>query len=104
MTKNLDTLRKRQAQLEARIKDAEAREKTAARKGRTRRLIVLGALLEHHMKTNPDSDIARRFTTMIDEYTFTDVHRRDFDLPLLSKEEKATRSARARSAKVKLSS
>lgn len=101
MTKTLDNLRKQQAQIEAQIQDAEAREKQRERKARTSRLIVLGALLEHDMTANPDSENTRRFTAMVDEYTFTDAHRRLFDLPLLDKDEKAARSARARSRKVK---
>lgn len=104
MTKNLDKLRIRQAQIDAQIKDAEARERTAARKGRTRRLIVLGALLEHDMVMNPNSENTRRFTAMVDEYTFTDIQRRDFDLPVLDTVEKAARSARARSRKLRLTS
>lgn len=101
MTKTLDKLRKRQAQIEAQIQDATAREKERERKARTSRLIVLGALLEHDMTANPDSENTRRFIAMVDEYTFTDAHRRLFDLPLLDKDEKAARSARARSRKVK---
>ena len=101
MSKNLDKLKKRQAQIQAQIQDAEARDKERERKARTSRLIVMGALLEHDMAANPNSENTRRFIAMIDEYTFTDAHRRLFELPLLDKDEKAARSARARSRKVK---
>ena len=101
MSKNLETLKKRQAQLEAQIRDAEAREKTKQRKQRTSRLIVVGALVEHHTKANPQSETAKLLARLVDEYTYTKTHRALFDLEPLSEAEEKSRRARARKDKVK---
>lgn len=101
MTKNLNKLEKKRAQIDAQIADAKARQKESERKARTSRLVVMGALLEADMIANPDSQNTRRFQALIDEYTYADKHRQLFDLPILDKEERLARAKRAREKKVR---
>lgn len=67
-TDRLEKLRQKRAQLDAQIKDAEARARQQARKDDTRRKIILGALAIEHMTTHPGSTFALKLAELIDTY------------------------------------
>ena len=50
----LDKLREKRAQLDARLKKLEAREKEKARKADTRRKVIAGALALEHAEIDPE--------------------------------------------------
>lgn len=72
-------------QINARIKDAKARERAAERKRETRRKVIMGGLVQKHVKANPNSEMAKLMVRLIDEYVTGDTERALFDLEPLSK-------------------
>jgi len=79
----LEKLKQQQAQLAAKIKNIEAREREKERKNDTRRKVIAGALALHHMEKNPNSDFAKLLGRLLDEYV-TRANERDlFGLPPL---------------------
>lgn len=68
MTTKLETLREKQKQLAARIRDLEARERQQERKRDTRRKIIAGALALQHMEKNKSTEFGRKMATLLDEY------------------------------------
>lgn len=80
-TGRIETLRKKRDQLNARIKDAEARERQKKRKEDTRRKIIAGALALEHMAENPDSEFAKTLGKLIFRYVKKPKDRELFDLP-----------------------
>ena len=67
-TDRLEKLRQKRAQLDAQIKDAEARARQQSRKDDTRRKIIVGALAIEHMTTHPGSTFALKLAELIDTY------------------------------------
>jgi hypothetical protein len=67
-TDKIAALRAKQAELAAQLKAAEARESEKQRKLDTRRKIVAGALALTHHEQNPDSEFAKVFFRLLDEY------------------------------------
>ena len=96
MAKRIETLEEKKARLKkkhddelakvnAQIRDAKARERTAERKRDTRRKIIMGGLVQKHVKANPESEIARKVVSLIEEYVTGDTERALFDLDPLPK-------------------
>ena len=81
-------LKYRQKQLEARIADAEAREKNHERKKDTRRKILIGAYyLDEARKANAVDELAHT----LDDYLKRDSDRALFGLPTLEEKEVAAK-------------
>lgn len=85
---------KKQAQIKAQLQAIKAREKDAERKKDTRRKIIAGGLVFRHAERNPQSEIAKKLTALIDEYVVKDKDRALFDLEALPQAEQETRLAR----------
>src|SRR3984893_7991509 len=64
----LQSLRQKRDQLDAQLKLLEARKKDADRKADTRRKVIAGALALEHFEANRDSEFARVFFRLLDEY------------------------------------
>ena len=58
MSKKLEQLKHRRAQLDAQIRAAAARAKEQERKDRTRSLILLGSALNEFLRRNPEARTA----------------------------------------------
>lgn len=76
----LEKLREQQAQLAARIKTIEARERQQTRKDDTRRKVIAGALALHHMEKNPGSSFTKTLMSLLNEYVTRPNERRLFGL------------------------
>lgn len=68
MTSRLEQLKKKKAQLDAQIKQAEARARQQHRKDDTRRKILIGAIAKDHMDMHPDGSFAKELSALLDEY------------------------------------
>jgi hypothetical protein len=55
----LDTLRRKQAELAEQLRAAEAREREREKQTEARRQDILGALITEHLKSAPDSPLAK---------------------------------------------
>jgi hypothetical protein len=82
----LEKLREKKAQIDAQIKNVEARERQQARKDETRRKIIAGALALHHMENNPDGPFSKTLLRLLDEYVIRSNERRLFGLSPLPDE------------------
>ncbi len=102
MTKKLSALEQRladlkqkhdkeQKQIKAQIRDAQAREKAAARKVDTRRKILAGAFMLHHCAVNPQSELSKKLFALLDEYLIKDIDRDLFDMQPIPKDEQESR-------------
>lgn len=89
------------AQIEAQIKDKNARETQKRRKADTRRKIIAGGLALVHLARNENTEYARLLAKLIDEYTINDADRALFDLDPLPREEQKSRRARHRAERKK---
>ncbi len=85
-SEKLTTLLEKRKQLDARIKAAQAKERTQQRKDDTRRKIIAGALALEHMETNADSDFAAQLMRLINRYVVKPKDRALFNLPPLNGE------------------
>jgi len=83
--------KKELAQLKAKIKAEEQREKIKDRKNDARRKIIAGALVLHHMDKNTSSEVHQVMTRLLNEYVVKDTERALFDLPPLSPDEQSQR-------------
>lgn len=84
MSEHLEKLRKQREQLDARIKQAETREKERARKHDTRRKILLGALLVDWVEK--DDGLRDKVTAHLDRFLTRKMDRELFGLaPLPAK-------------------
>ena len=83
--KRLNKLYEQRAQLAARIKLLEAREKSRSRKDDARRKIIAGALALEHAILNPDTEFGKKLFRLLDEYVITDRERALFDMAPLAK-------------------
>lgn len=79
--------KKKLDQVNAQLKDAKARERTKERKRDTRRKIIIGGLVQKHITANPQSEMARKVVSLIEEYVTGDTERALFDLDPLPKKE-----------------
>ena len=79
----IEKLREKAAQIDAQIKDIEARQRSQTRKNDTRRKIIAGALALHHLDKNPDDTFSRKLLRLLDEYVTKTYERKLFDLPAL---------------------
>jgi hypothetical protein len=79
----LEKLKIQKAQLEARIKGLESRERQQTRKNDTRRKIIAGALALHHMEKNPDDSFSKKLLGLLNEYVTKPYERNLFGLPAL---------------------
>ena len=61
-------LRERRDQLDAQLRNLEARRKEAERKADTRRKVIAGALALEHFEANRDSEFAKVLFRLMDEY------------------------------------
>lgn len=77
----LEKLKQDQAQLAARIKDLESRNRQKARKDDTRRKVIAGSLALHHMEKNPQGPFAQTLSRLLDEYVTKPNERALFGLP-----------------------
>ncbi len=75
--------KKEREQLNARLKDIQAREKNKQRKIDTRQKIIAGALALNHRDKNPDDPFTKKLDALINEYVTKDNERALFDLPPL---------------------
>jgi hypothetical protein len=64
----LDALRKQREQIDAQLRDLEARQKEADRKADTRRKVIAGALAIEHMEKNGGSEFGKVMARLLDEY------------------------------------
>jgi t-SNARE complex subunit (syntaxin) len=80
MANSIEDLKKKKAQLEARIKQAEAREKDRLRKADTRRKVLLGALLSDWMER--DDALRLKVHKALDKYLKRKIDREVFNLPV----------------------
>ncbi len=64
----IQKLRDKAAQLQAQIKDLQARERQQDRKDDTRRKVIVGALALEHMVKNKDSAFFKTLWPLLDEY------------------------------------
>jgi hypothetical protein len=76
----LQKLLDKRTQLDAQIRNLEARAKHQERRNDTRRKIIAGALALEHIRTNPSSEIAKRFQALLDEYVTRPYERELFGL------------------------
>lgn len=86
--------KKELAQLNAKIKAEDKRQKVKARKEDTRRKIIAGALALYHMEHNKGSDFEKRLARLLDEYVVKDAERALFGLPTLAPDEAKARLER----------
>lgn len=82
----VEKLREKKAQLDAKIKGIEARERQQTRKHDTRRKIIAGALALHHMEKNPEDSFSKKLSRLLDEYVTRPHERKLFGLPPLPDE------------------
>ena len=80
-----EALRKRKAEIEARLSDLEQREKTAERKRDTRRKVIAGAYALEHCEFDPD--FKATLEGLLNSYLEKPGDRELFDLAPLSAEE-----------------
>ena len=80
-------------QLDAKIRDAKARETSKERKKDTRRKVIAGALALNHLEKNPTSEFGKKLVALIEEYTLDDRSRALFDLEPLPEHEQQSRKA-----------
>jgi len=69
--KKLSPLEKQKAklaQLQARVKDMEARQAAQDRKDDTRRKVIAGALALEHLEKNPEDPFSKKLFRLLDEY------------------------------------
>ena len=64
-----EKLLKRKAELEAQLKDLQAREATQLRKDDTRRKVLLGAFVLRFMDENPDHELTKLVFKLADDGT-----------------------------------
>jgi hypothetical protein len=79
----IEKLREKKAQIDAKIKIIEAREREQNRREETRRKIIAGALALHHAKENPNSSFARILNGLLNDYVIKPYERKLFGLPAL---------------------
>lgn len=79
----LEKLRLQKAQIDARIKEIESRERQQIRKNETRKKIIAGALALHHLEKNPEDVFSRKLFRLLDEYVTKSYERELFNLPAL---------------------
>lgn len=65
---SIDKLREQKAQIDQRLRDAEARHRHQSRKDETARKIEAGALALNHLRENPTSEFARILTRLLNRY------------------------------------
>lgn len=82
----IEKLRQKKAQIDARIKGLESRERQQARKNETRKKIIAGALSLHHLAKNPDDAFSQKLLRLLDEYVTKPYERNLFGLPALPEE------------------
>lgn len=63
-----ERLVQQRAQLDAKLKALDAREKNQTRKDDTRRKVIAGALVLEHMEKNPKSEFGKKLYALLDEY------------------------------------
>ena len=78
----LDKLKEKRQQLDAQIKDAEARQREQQRKDDARRKIIAGALALEHTEKNPDGEFGRKMLMLLDEYVTRKRDRELMGLPV----------------------
>ncbi len=64
----LEALRKQREQIDAQLRDLEARQKEADRKADTRRKVIAGALAIEHMEANEKTEFGKVMLKLLDEY------------------------------------
>ncbi len=68
MSKRLEVLEKKRAQIQAQIKDVQAREKKQQRKLDTRRKIIAGGILLKHMEENTHDEVSTKMHSLFQNY------------------------------------
>jgi|GEM_PF-930216 len=84
----LEKLKVKKAQIEARIKGLQSRERQQTRKNDTRRKIIAGALALHHAEKNPDDPFSTKLLKLLNEYVTKPYERSLFGLPALPEDSK----------------
>ncbi len=87
----IDKLLEKKRQIDAQIKDAQARDRAKKRKEDTRQKIIAGALALEHAERNPNSEFSLTMLRLIQEGVKTDRERALFGLdPLPPSNDTAT--------------
>lgn len=86
----INKLREKKAQIDARIKLIESRQRSQTRKNDTRRKIIAGALALHHAEKNPEDLFSIKLFRLLNEYVTKPFERSLFDLPPIAEESEKT--------------
>ena len=68
MPSRLDQLKEKRSQLDAQIKQAQARERQKPRNLDTRRKIVIGAIIKEHIEMHPDGKFTEAVHQLLDRH------------------------------------
>jgi predicted nucleic acid-binding Zn-ribbon protein len=71
----LEKLKLQREQLNARIKDAEAKERKQNRKNETRRKIIIGAIAQAHSETHPASEFTAQLIELLNTHVTKPIDR-----------------------------